>query len=317
MRRRFPSSYARIFPARFCTTQGSRGFTLIELLVAVTVLLILATMTFTMVNVSLKGDPIRTGARQIQSYMEGARDRAIHARDLRGVRFLRDPNNTNVVNAMVFIQAMAPDSSTTLKIHQTDKRTISIPSSWNTLDANSLLARDGMLITLRNVGATSDPVPYTAYYNTTASAWQLTKDYADATYLTALSANAPYGANLECVAYPGAVVLPNQEPRLLPAGILIDLSYSQTPWTSSTTNLDCMFSPRGMVSGLLGSAGNIHLMLRDIRDVERNLTPLDSACVGEKLIVSLTTQTGKVTSHPVNFDATDLFRYAETGEEAK
>ena len=68
------------------------GFTLVELLVVIGVLIVLTTLTISMVNVTQDEDRVRAGAAQVQSYLEGARDRAIHAREPRGVRFLLDPN---------------------------------------------------------------------------------------------------------------------------------------------------------------------------------------------------------------------------------
>ncbi|QDT15354.1 pilus assembly FimT family protein [Alienimonas californiensis] len=70
------------------------GFTLIELLVAVTIFLILATVTLTAVGAFQSADQVSGSARQVQSFTSGARDRAIYtvrtdagARS-RGVRLL-------------------------------------------------------------------------------------------------------------------------------------------------------------------------------------------------------------------------------------
>lgn len=84
------------------------AFTLIEMLVAVGILLILSVTAVTLFNVSVDGDRIRSSARQIQSYCEGARDRAILSQEPRGVRFLIDPNgppNAVTVRSMIFIGA--------------------------------------------------------------------------------------------------------------------------------------------------------------------------------------------------------------------
>src|SRR5262245_58618324 len=54
------------------------GFTLVELLVVVGILLIVAAMTLSVVSVAMNGDRTRGAARQVQSYLEGARGRAIY-----------------------------------------------------------------------------------------------------------------------------------------------------------------------------------------------------------------------------------------------
>jgi prepilin-type N-terminal cleavage/methylation domain-containing protein len=83
--------------------QPSRAFTLIELLVVVVIILILAGVTVSMVNLTIDGDKVRSGGRQIQSYLEGARARAADARAPRGVRFLLDPTDQRTVSSIQFI----------------------------------------------------------------------------------------------------------------------------------------------------------------------------------------------------------------------
>lgn len=336
-------------PERSSTVRA--GFTLIELLVAITVLLILAAMTFTMVNASVKSDQIRSAARQIQSYVEGARDRAIHAGKVnpgtdnaaahRGVRFLRDPaflppNFTDttdprygrIVNAMVFVQSQEPERGVTT-IDTTDNQWFPYPSpaGWDELVEKGMLNPSGATITLAQ-SATSSPFTFVMYRDVwmhpmmgLVPRWRLTRPVT--------SVISPYtGTPLFAVLYLDPVVMPNQEPRLLPSSIRIDLSNSRHPW-GLTENMDVMFSPRGTVSGSISAAGNIHLLLADSRDIERRLGPIDADLnanstideneqhKGDTLVVSITTQTGKVTSHPVSYTANDPFEFAETGQEAK
>ncbi|MCC7422903.1 MAG: prepilin-type N-terminal cleavage/methylation domain-containing protein [Planctomycetaceae bacterium] len=318
MRRAHPSK-ATAHKAPRCTAR--RGFTLIELLVAITILLILATMTFTLFNASMKGDQIRTAARQIQSYVEGARDRALHARADRGVRFLRDPNNPATINAMLFIQAQDPEEGT-LILDATDKRTVTNPLGWDELVEKGLLSTNGAYISLTFAGQT---FLYSIRQETVmmTTSWKLSRQLVGGASYTA-------GTTIPYKLYLPPAVMPNQEPRLLPASILVDLNHSRYPaaWRTTPDNMDIMFSPRGTVSGSISSVGNIHLLLADVRDIERNLGAFDvdlnanstidqnEKHLGETLVVSITTQTGKVTSHPVYYDVNDPFRYAESGDEA-
>lgn len=84
------------------------GFTLVELLVVISILAILVVMTVTSINFALSTDLTRSASRQVQSYLAGARDRAIYAKEPRGVRFILDPNNPTAISSMVYI-APSPD----------------------------------------------------------------------------------------------------------------------------------------------------------------------------------------------------------------
>jgi hypothetical protein len=141
-------------------------------------------------------------------------------------------------------------------------------------------------------------------------------------------------------------VLPNQEPRQLPRGVVIDLNHSLRPktWGSPRNygTMDVLFSPNGTVTGLVASAGVIHLIVADQVDVDRGIPPgyqtyddMSGAGPvqrqGNERIVSLRTQTGNISVH--NTDPTDdkdssgsmgsdnipddVFRYAALGETAK
>ncbi|MBX3449133.1 MAG: prepilin-type N-terminal cleavage/methylation domain-containing protein [Planctomycetaceae bacterium] len=88
--------------ARRHATRG--GVTLIELIVVVTIIVILVAITATAIRVNYDSDRIRAGARQMQSYLLGARDRAIHAKAPRGVRLILDPQLPNVATSMIYIE---------------------------------------------------------------------------------------------------------------------------------------------------------------------------------------------------------------------
>jgi prepilin-type N-terminal cleavage/methylation domain-containing protein len=96
------------------------GFTLTELLVVIAILLILAGMTLAVFNTVNSSDRIRSGARQLQSGLMGARDRALFAQKVsaaqgdslsRGIRLVTEPGPTGtrpIVRQMVYIQETEP-----------------------------------------------------------------------------------------------------------------------------------------------------------------------------------------------------------------
>ena len=82
------------------------AFTLIELMVSIAIMLIIVSMTVIVVDFTLESERVRGAARQMQSYLEGARDRAIFANEPRGVRLLLDQQDRNAVTSIVYIGAV-------------------------------------------------------------------------------------------------------------------------------------------------------------------------------------------------------------------
>lgn len=97
-----------------------RGFTLLELLMVVGIFLLLAVITTTVLRLSQNNDKVRTAARQVQSLLEGARDRAIYSKQPRGVRFLIDPTNRRTVSSMVYVQPTPPTSMGMIQLERLD-----------------------------------------------------------------------------------------------------------------------------------------------------------------------------------------------------
>ena len=83
---------------------AQRGFTLVELLVAVTIFAILATLAISTFRES-DADRASAGAQQLRSMLEGARSRAIHDGQIRGVRLLADPNAPSNITSLVYVGA--------------------------------------------------------------------------------------------------------------------------------------------------------------------------------------------------------------------
>jgi prepilin-type N-terminal cleavage/methylation domain-containing protein len=349
--------------------QRAAAFTLIELLVSLSILLILAALTFRMISSIFDSDRIRTAARSLQSYLAGARDRAIYAGQPRGVRFLLNQNDLTTVSSFVYIGApttFTDGTQITINPLDVNKRTfVSVPSAWLAL-ANRGLLVDGGAITLGGIKYTMAQI---------SGVWNLTKPYA-----------ATVGVPVSYALQLAPSILPNEEPRNLPTNIVVDLDNSILPqsWTPSAP-LDILFSPQGTVIGSPATAGRIHFVLSDVADIVNDVpinglsqqlrlnapwqpgqsyavgnvivptpssyvafrctgagtsgasisfpsdptlpAPADNGVVWQtfakktNLFVSLATQTGRITTHPVDVSTPlssglgyDTFRFAEVGE---
>ncbi|MGZ0174796.1 MAG: pilus assembly FimT family protein, partial [Planctomycetales bacterium] len=99
-----------------------RGLTLIELLIVVTIFLLLTTFTVIAVDFTFEAERVSSGTRQVQSLLEGARDRAIRARQQRGVRLLldQDQDNGRMVASMVYVGSEAPWTEGTIQLQRPD-----------------------------------------------------------------------------------------------------------------------------------------------------------------------------------------------------
>ncbi len=369
------------------------GFTLVELMMVIGLVLLIAVMTASAINLSISGDKVRGGARQVQSYLAGARDRAIYSKAPRGVRFLLDSTNNRTVSSMVYI---APTDDWTQGSIQVEWDTTVVPplariirgfdnsssiinpTGWLGLYNQGLL-KDGLRIRIPNDNTgewysidtslmaicspdQSDGPNPPRLRLTTAYAKPGTTDPT-----TTLPAFAPgQGPTTYRLELP-ASVLANQEPVLLPKGCVIHLDRCSTNpeqaasgspavgrgnklpsgWRKPTTTgdssgfdytsqMDVMFSPRGVVIGPAAQTGIIHFYIGDQKDADLDRLywstassfPTSSAPEygswadamspgyerGDKLILTLFTRTGAVSTHPIH--PTDPFKFAETGEVA-
>ncbi|MCR9202707.1 MAG: prepilin-type N-terminal cleavage/methylation domain-containing protein [Planctomycetaceae bacterium] len=128
--------------------QNRRGFTLVELLIVITIILLLLTMTVLTVRFTQDSDRVPGAARQVQSFLSGARDRALYYRRPIGVRMYLDSDaltaNSGVgeqrtVSAMAYIDSgeLWDDGQIQLRRWDPDLdgRT-NIPSGTSTVDIN-------------------------------------------------------------------------------------------------------------------------------------------------------------------------------------
>mgnify|MGYP003337575502 FL=1 len=233
------------------------GFTLVELMMVVGLVLLIAVMTASAINLSISGDKVRGGARQVQSYLAGARDRAIYSKSPRGVRFLLDPTNNRTVSSMVYIApthdwvqgtiqlewdtTVAPPVARILRGFDNVSQNTGIihPTGWLGLYQQGLL-KDGLRIRIPNDNTGEW---YTIDTSLMANCspdqsdgpnpprLRLTTGYARAGTTdpnTTLAAFPPgQGPTTYRLELPPSV-LPNQEPVLLPKGCVIHLDRCST-----------------------------------------------------------------------------------------
>lgn len=357
------------------------GFTLVELLIVVAILLLLTTFTIISVDLTFESERVRAGARQVQSLLEGARDRAIRAREPRGVRFLLDTDQDSgrMVASMVYVGAAQPWNEGQITLKRPDLNNDNVADSdeviivegtpealWDNLKRRGFLGvyedfnGNGVLDSgedLNGNGGLDIETPRIRIPGDKNGTWYrvrthllganpanpnilvLTREYRDPGTTTASSVVAfeGTGPSTYVLELPPRV-LPDADPVLLPAGVVIDLDASDVPgfWRPpARTNhaapylsrMDLMFSPRGTVIGSPAGAGILHFYITRRVDVENAtrlvtpprlpvnvgappLVPADdffaslpgSPPVGDRSLVSVFTSTGKVASHPLNLE---------------
>ena len=322
------------------------AFTLIELLVVILLVLIVTTITVVSVNFSNNADRMRAGARQMQSLIGGARDRAIYAKEIRGLRLLLDPNDNHAVSAVQYIGSPERDTGT-LGFDSTGSTVTGSGTRWLSLKRRGFLKVGSRIQIPRDTGTW-----YTvAAISSTMEMLQLNRANRD---LAGSPAQVNYALEL------ASGILGDSQPVQFPRGVVIDLDGSQVPaaWRPITftgsypVQMDILFTPRGTIVGDCASLGMVHLHFADSGDVVKwqqiggrssaNYTSLpfvpadDPASTTlvvarDRILVTLATRTGNATVHHVDVTNTvvtptspianhkladDPFRFAETGEVA-
>ena len=300
------------------TNNRRAAFTLIELLVVVTIMLILAYLVFSVFNANRSSDRMRSAARVAQSAFLGAKDRALHAKDLRGVRLTRDLTDPTLVNGFVYLQPIPNliygQGSIQLERHSPNGPS---PVGQNPPSADSpdIIFVRGLLGTDFDVKQIFFASPYRIRIPAGTGQWynffiDTTGQYALSSgneylrlaspFVNSASANPmPFQVAYDqssgyssCEIQLGNEVLPFHAPISLSSGVVIDLKYSSqavqalsgvnlSPQPAILPNIDIMFSPRGMVSGPIGAQGPLHFLLRDLQDATAtSATPNAGIMVG-------------------------------------
>lgn len=257
------------------STPGSltsqQGFTLVELLVVVSIMLIMTGLVVGIYTTATNSDRIRSAARQMQSAMMGAHDRAIHAKQARGIRLNIDGSDPNhpYVTSMAYIQpvprqfyghgtpyyvAFCPATSaatnlTMLRGNNVDWLKLVSLGLLNVGSRVRIPAHTGQWYTISSVvgtpavGATSSSPSVAPTSGITQTDIYLTaplkqtlgqgvgQPYPSGATVGYDSTNARGTVELELANQ----VMPNQAPLQLPTGIAIDLNNSSIPWIWTTS----------------------------------------------------------------------------------
>ncbi len=326
--------FRQIQHAQRLSKSSRRAFTLVELLVVLAIVLILAAVTIASVNFSYNADRMRAGGRQLQSFLMGARDKAIYANEVRGVRLLLDPNDNHSVSAVQYIGAPQRETGTlTFSFAATGDstgRTVSLISGtpWFNLFNRGFLKVGNRIQIPQDTGAwfTISTV-LTIPSNTPGVPPQklivLNRPNSD----LAGTVN-PISFAMELASTP----LGDAQPVQLPRGTVIDLDGSQIPrsWrpisltATYSPQMDILFTPRGTVVGDTSALGIVHLLVSDASDVLKwksvidgrnstkylvNSLPLVPAentgatppvVPKDRIVVTISTRTGNVAVYPLN-----------------
>ena len=310
------------------------GFTLIEILVVVAILAMLAVLTVSAFSGFAGGSArLRDAARTGQAAFMGAKDRALHAKERRGLRLLRDSSDATLANGFAYVAPVAPQrygavspvNGPPIQVALFDPGTgpqallvRGVGVDWYALrDFFPFPPRIKIPVTGNGQSYTFTPASVTLVNPATLeTTLLLTTPFVGG----AIPATDPQAT---CEIEIGNELLPFHAPIPLPSGIVIDLKRSspnvQAAWTLPA-NPDVMYSPRGVIAGPLTAGGPLYFLLRDIGDATANLNPIDPLAK-ESLILAVVPATGHVQSYPcdptdadANGTADDLFRFAKLGQ---
>jgi prepilin-type N-terminal cleavage/methylation domain-containing protein len=312
-----------------------RGFTLIELLVVVSIILVLTLFVVSIFR-NDGGSKMREAARIGQAAIMGARDRALYAKERRGIRLVLDPNDSSQAIGFLYVaQIVPPPMSVQLERPDTnsdgiaDSPGVTIARVYDTSLQYYWLNDLMNLVPRVRIPSVTTPTPgpwFTVLVpappaspfvtDTSTQIFTLTVDAS-----TKLTVTNPFPS---VVAIPRTnsnafmdievanELLPNHPAIPLPSGVIIDLSVAGT----MNGTYDLMFNPRGTITGAPAALGPVYFLLRDVRDAGKD----PAAAQFDQQVLALFPQTGHVAAYPV--DPTDIdgtpgadhpFYFAQTG----
>ncbi|MCH2201940.1 MAG: prepilin-type N-terminal cleavage/methylation domain-containing protein [Fuerstiella sp.] len=268
------------------------GFTLLELLIVVSIISIVLTVTLLAVNLNNEAERVRNGARQVQSFLRGAKDRAIKTGQEVGVRFFfgqppssADATTTQIIARQVTGMAYIGRSGTWPPVERAGEaeriELVDNNSDGDTDDPGEAslissrtdwwsLKRRGWLVTGMRVRI-PDSSTGTWYQIDATSIDTSAAPPAESVLWLITPYRQPAGQVSYSIELPWSM-LP-EAPSILPEDVVIDLDASRVPdfWRPTLATdlyksfVDVVFSPRGNVTGD-AAFGLLHFYVCDAED---------------------------------------------------
>ncbi|HBH54029.1 MAG TPA: hypothetical protein DDY91_19255 [Planctomycetaceae bacterium] len=287
--------------SRFRLSSNARAaFTLTELLVVISILVLLTSIVVVAMGNTRGSDRVRSAARAGQSSILGARDRATQAKEQRGIRFIRDPNDPTLIVGFQHVRPLplmkygGVDASTAFAIMRPGSSTATSPEAtiiagtgpsidWFFSDSNGLFDFANTRVRLSSAGSNQwyklvpqqEQPPFFVVKSGSSQLMKLAVAYnSPALSVPSLiaSSSQQHGVVLELQL--GNEVSPFTEPMPLPTGMVIDLKWSSQSAKDlasldskgALSQIDLMFTPRGNITGPDSVNGPIHFLIHDLQD---------------------------------------------------
>jgi len=229
--------------------------------VVIAIILLLSTLALAVYHAGSASDRTRSAARIAQSALLAAKDRALHARELRGVRFIRDLTDPSLVTGFAYLAPIAPlqygsqvsGGDNSIQVLRPDANNdgqgtdATTPDAilvagtgvdWLSLDANGFLslpttriripAGSGAWYTLRPIAGQTAP-PYFAQTRGSTVLLTLASPFAgpDTSYPNVVAVDST-SSKATCEIELANALLPFHQPISLPSAVVIDLDNSSS-----------------------------------------------------------------------------------------